>query len=189
MSNNDVFHVLNEVDASEFKKDIKVSSKTTLSYLSWTDAMSYVLDLYPDMTWEVHEFPMVTSRYELGTRLISDGDGTGHTESHKFPVETIVQNDLKVPYLKDRTGCYVKVSVTINNRTRTEILPVMDNRNNTVHEPDSFQINTSIKRCLAKALALHGLGLYIYRGEDLPTAHKEKKELTVTEVKHGSNKS
>jgi len=44
----------------------------------------------------------------------------------------------------------------------------LDNRNQTIHEPNAFQINTSIQRCLAKAIALHGLGLYIYAGEDLP---------------------
>ena len=47
--------------------------------------------------------------------------------------------------------------------------PVLDNRNSTVKEPDAFQINTSIMRCLTKAISLHGLGLYIYAGEDLPT--------------------
>ena len=51
---------------------------------------------------------------------------------------------------------------------RTAQLPVMDHRNKPISNPDSFQVNTAMQRCLAKAIALHGLGLYIYQGEDLP---------------------
>jgi len=58
--------------------------------------------------------------------------------------------------------------LTANGITRTAYLPVTDNRNNAIKNPNAFQINTSMQRCLAKAIALHGLGLYIYAGEDLP---------------------
>ena len=47
-------------------------------------------------------------------------------------------------------------------------LPVMDNYNKPIIEPNAMQVNTAMQRCLAKAIALHGLGLYIYQGEDLP---------------------
>jgi hypothetical protein len=47
-------------------------------------------------------------------------------------------------------------------------LPVMDHRNKAIQSPDAFQVNTAIMRCMTKALGLHGLGLYIYAGEDLP---------------------
>jgi hypothetical protein len=47
-------------------------------------------------------------------------------------------------------------------------LPVMDHRNKAIPNPDAFQVNTAMQRCLVKAIALHGLGLYIYAGEDLP---------------------
>jgi hypothetical protein len=50
----------------------------------------------------------------------------------------------------------------------TCFLPVMNHRNQPIQNPDSFQVNTAIMRCLTKGLALHGLGLYIYAGEDLP---------------------
>ena len=50
----------------------------------------------------------------------------------------------------------------------TQIHPVLDARNRPILAPSSFDINTSIQRCLVKATALHGLGLYIYAGEDLP---------------------
>lgn len=59
-------------------------------------------------------------------------------------------------------------SVTAFGKTMTSQLPVMDNRNKAIANPDAFQVNTAMQRCLAKAIALHGLGLYIYAGEDLP---------------------
>jgi len=72
------------------------------------------------------------------------------------------------PYKETSAGCFVTVSLTIEGVKRTQVHPVLDNRNKSVKAPDSFQVNTSIQRCLAKAISLHGLGLYIYRGEDLP---------------------
>ena len=74
----------------------------------------------------------------------------------------------KQPYMKNGTGSYVQVTVNVDGILRTQIHPVLDNRNNPIDNPNSFQINTSIQRCLAKAIALHGLGLYIFAGEDLP---------------------
>ena len=72
------------------------------------------------------------------------------------------------PYMKTEGGCFVKVSVTVNGVSREQVHPVLDNRNKPIKTPDAFQINTSIQRCLAKAIALHGLGLYLFAGEDLP---------------------
>jgi hypothetical protein len=62
----------------------------------------------------------------------------------------------------------VSVHVTIKGNDQMAVLPVMDNRNKAIKNPDAFAINTAIMRCLAKAIAMHGLGLYIYAGEDLP---------------------
>lgn len=62
----------------------------------------------------------------------------------------------------------VNVIVTIGNMTRKMWLPVMDNRNKPVANPNAFQINTTRMRCLTKCFALFGLGHYIYAGEDLP---------------------
>ena len=72
------------------------------------------------------------------------------------------------PYMKTECGYFVEVAVTMNSVTLSQIHPVLDNRNKPINNPNSFQINTSIQRCLVKAIALHGLGLYIYAGEDLP---------------------
>ena len=66
-------------------------------------------------------------------------------------------------------GTYmVWVTVTMFGKPMTCQLPVMDHRNKAIVGADAFQVNTAIMRCMTKALSLHGLGLYIYAGEDLP---------------------
>ena len=85
----------------------------------------------------------------------------------------------KQPYMKNGTGAYVQVTVNVDGILRTQIHPVLNNKNATIMEPNSFEINTSIQRCLAKAIALHGLGLYIFAGEDLP----ESDPLSETQIK------
>lgn len=72
------------------------------------------------------------------------------------------------------TSAMVKVSVTIKGDTKQCLLPVMDHRNKAIKNPDAFAINTAIMRCLAKAISMHGLGLYIYAGEDLPEETKRQ---------------
>jgi len=71
-------------------------------------------------------------------------------------------------------GHTMMVFCTVNafGVSRTAQLPVMNHRNQAVENPDSFQVNTAMQRCLAKAIALHGLGLYIYNGEDLPPSEE-----------------
>ena len=115
------------------------AKKGNFTYLSWAWAVRELLKVAPNATWVVHEFE----------------------EWHEH-------GSSKQPYMKTDTGYFVQVTVTINMVDRTQVHPVLDNRNQTIDEPNAFQINTSIQRCLAKAIALHGLGLYIYAGEDLP---------------------
>jgi len=71
----------------------------------------------------------------------------------------------------------VWVTVTMFDKPMTCQLPVMDHRNKAIQSPDAFQVNTSIMRCMTKALSLHGLGLYIYAGDDLPQG--EEPESTI----------
>ena len=59
-------------------------------------------------------------------------------------------------------------TVAAFGKEMTAQLPVMNNQNKAMPNPDAFAVNTAMQRCLAKAIALHGLGLYIYAGEDLP---------------------
>jgi hypothetical protein len=71
----------------------------------------------------------------------------------------------------------VFVTVTMFNKPMTCQLPVMDYRNKAIPNPDAFAVNTAIMRCMTKALALHGLGMYLYSGEDLP---EEGKSVVIT---------
>lgn len=74
-----------------------------------------------------------------------------------------------LPFLQvEGCGCFVEVAVTVEGVRLSQIHPVLDNRNKPIPLPNSFEINTSLQRALVKAIALHGLGLYIYAGEDLP---------------------
>ena len=66
----------------------------------------------------------------------------------------------------------VHTSVTIKGLRRECMLPVMDNRNNAVKNPDARKISDAIMRCMTKAISMHGLGLYIYAGEDLPESEE-----------------
>ena len=74
------------------------------------------------------------------------------------------------PFFKTECGFFVEVWVDVDGVNLSQVHPVLDNRNNPIEKPNNFQINTSIQRALAKAIALHGLGLYIFAGEDLPEA-------------------
>ena len=73
-----------------------------------------------------------------------------------------------LPYQKTELGYFVEACVTVEGVTHCQIHPVLDNRNKPLASPTVFDINTSNQRALVKAIALHGLGLYIYAGEDLP---------------------
>lgn len=73
-----------------------------------------------------------------------------------------------LPYLATEAGVFVEVAVTVQGVTLSQIHPVLDGRNRPLIAPNAFDINTSIQRCLVKAIALHGLALYVYAGEDLP---------------------
>ena len=77
----------------------------------------------------------------------------------------------------------VYCTVIMFNRERTAQLPVMDYKNKAIQEPDAFQVNVAMQRCLAKAIALHGLGLYIYAGEDVPPDDTFKQEAPEAEAK------
>jgi hypothetical protein len=81
-----------------------------------------------------------------------------------------------IPYLKTEAGYFVEVAVSMQGLTLSQIHPVLDGRNRPIAEPTAFDINTSIQRCLVKAIALHGLGLYVYAGEDLPEGDKPAPE-------------
>jgi hypothetical protein len=86
-----------------------------------------------------------------------------------FEVKTFSRDQYtEMPYMDINGTGMVWVTVTMFNKPMTCFLPVMNHRNQPIQNPDAFQVNTAIMRCMTKALALHGLGLYIYSGDDLP---------------------
>ena len=128
-----------------------IEKKNNLSYLSWAWAVDHLLQKDPAALWE----------YQFGKELV-----TGQGE------EPVL---VEVPYVRIGQTCMVFCTVKAFGVTRTAQLPVMDHRNKAIPNPDAFQVNTAMQRCLAKAIALHGIGLYIYAGEDIPQEEAEAK--------------
>ena len=129
--------------------------KNGLTYLSWAWAWGIVKKHYPSATFNKHLYY---------------GAKTG----------------LPQPYMTDEAGyAFVAVSVKIEDEDQMEILPVLNHANKPIQNPDSFQVNTALQRCLAKCCAMHGLGHYIYAGEDLPEGAERKitVESTTGEIK------
>lgn len=95
----------------------------------------------------------------------------------RFPTAfyTIYENADGLFYHTDGNTCWVKTGVTIDGLEHIEYLPVMDFRNASIPRAKvtSFDVNKAIQRSLTKACARHGLGLYIYAGEDLPESEEE----------------
>lgn len=106
------------------------------------------------------------------------------TFKSKFPNSyyTIYENENGWNYFTDGKTCWVKTGVTLVDGDfkleHIEYLPLMDFRNKSIplESVTSFEVNKSIQRSLTKAVARHGLGLYIYAGEDLPPETEESKE-------------
>ena len=153
---NNVFNELNAVNVNEHVEK-KNTGKTTLSYLSWSWAWKEVKSRYPDATYEIVKF----------------------------------ENGLPYTY-DENTGYMVYTKVTIQGITHEMWLPVMDSHNcsmlskpyevktkynsYTVDKCTMFDVNKTIMRCLTKNLAMFGLGLYIYSGEDLPESDDDGKK-------------
>ncbi len=111
--------------------------------------------------------------------------------SWAWAVDTLLQQDPSATWEYKEPAQFgetlmVFCSVTAFGKTMTAQLPVMDYRNKAIVNPDAFSVNTAMQRCLAKAIALHGIGLYIYSGEDLP--ENTVKEIEVTEYQLGQFK-
>jgi hypothetical protein len=93
---------------------------------------------------------------------------------------TIYENAQGWNYHTDGRTAWVKTGVTVLGVEHVEYLPVMDYRNNSIplEKITSFDVNKAIQRSLTKAVARHGLGLYIYAGEDLPEEETKSKPTT-----------
>ena len=97
---------------------------------------------------------------------------------HPDATYTIYENADGLFYHTDGRTCWVKTGVTVNGVEHIEYLPVMDfkNRSIPVEQVTSFDVNKAIQRSLTKAVARHGLGLYIYAGEDLPESESPEEK-------------
>lgn len=111
---------------------------------------------------------------------------------HPDATYTVYEREDGCIYWTDGRTCWVKTGVTVNGLEHIEYLPVMDTRNKSIplENITSFEVNKAIQRSLTKACARHGLGLYIYAGEDLPEeekaaaaeAAKQEKDLLITRL-------
>lgn len=93
--------------------------------------------------------------------------------SWAWAVDQLLRNDSNATWsygdpVRWNETVMVFCTVEAFGKKMTAQLPVMDHRNKAIPNPDAFAVNTAMQRCLAKAIALHGLGLYIYAGEDVP---------------------
>lgn len=129
----------------------KIEKKNGLSYLSWAWAWGELKKRYPASYYTIYE-------NEKGYNYFTDG----RTCWVKTGV-TVVFNHAAV---MDENG----LTISNNSLEHIEYLPVMDYKNNSIplERITSFDVNKTIQRSLTKAVARHGLGLYIYAGEDLP---------------------
>ena len=98
-------------------------------------------------------------------------------KNHPDATYTVYENKDGWNYHTDGRTCWVKTGVTVNGLEHIEYLPVMDFKNRSIpaDQVTSFDVNKAIQRSLTKAVARHGLGLYIYAGEDLPEDAAEAK--------------
>lgn len=96
---------------------------------------------------------------------------------HPDATYTIYENNDGWNYHTDGNTCWVKTGVTVNGIECIEYLPIMDFKNKSIPLGNitSFDVNKAIQRSLTKAVARHGLGLYVYAGEDLPESEQTKK--------------
>lgn len=120
-------------------------------------------------------------------------------ENYPTATYTIYENEGGMFYHSDGKSAWVKTGVTIEGIEHIEYLPVMDFRNASIQieKLNSTDVNKSIQRSLTKAIARHGLGLYVYAGEDLPQnevvalaeekakAEKERKTAALLTLKKG----
>ncbi len=99
-------------------------------------------------------------------------------KKHPDATYTVYENADGWNYHTDGRTCWVKTGVTVNGIEHIEYLPVMDYKNKSIQVENvtSFDVNKAIQRSLTKACARHGLGLYIYAGEDLPEEEAAEKQ-------------
>ncbi|WP_295731669.1 DUF1071 domain-containing protein [uncultured Limosilactobacillus sp.] len=183
----DVFKTLSSVDVSNHIDVIRMKKGPALKYVSWSWAWSMIKSQYPDTpTPKFTKYPemiMTTKQEACQTKY-------GNKEYTRYRT-VVVKHELtgrEVPYLNTPTGTMVECTITIADHDYTESLYVMDNANNAVINPTMQQINKTQKRCMVKCLAMAGLGLNLYAGEDLPMGDINSNDQQQAEKKAANNK-
>ena len=151
--------------AIDFKDhlEVKKSGNTELKYVSWAYAWAEVKKLYPAASYEVKKFNGLPYVYDPITGFMVYTSVTIEGVSHEMwlPVLDGANKAMKaVPYT------YTTPKWDYNPQTRRREKIGMEER--TVEAASMFDVNKAIMRCLVKNLAMFGLGLYVYAGEDLP---------------------
>ena len=113
------------------------------------------------LSW-AHAWDMLKSNYPQAQRIIYESEHNGD----------------KLNYFTDGRTAYVKVGIVVNDLEHIDMLCVMDHRNKSIpiDKICSFEVNKTIQRATAKAIAMHGLGLSLWTGEDIPTPPSEAKD-------------
>src|SRR5574344_491750 len=109
---------------------------------------------------------------KMGFNYISWADAWDQLKIlHPTASRKVYETDAGRPYFDDGKTCWVKVSVTICNDEEIEYYPILNHKNQSIAigEVTSLDVSNAIQRGMTKAIARHGLGLYVYRGEDLPS--------------------
>ena len=157
------FETLSSIDVSNHIDTIKMKRGKDLQYLSWSWAWGIVKSIYPDTpTPRYTKYPEMT----METKQVAYKTKWG--EKYKTVVLSYKLTGREVPYLNTPTGTMLECTVTIQGEDYTESLYVMDTDNSAVINPSQQQIYKTQKRCMVKCLAMAGLGLNLYAGEDLP---------------------
>jgi len=178
-----VFEVLNAINCNQFTE-----RKKDLTYLSWASAWEIVSKLYPSISYEVKHWDGRPFLYDatLGYMVETSITINGETKTMWLPVMDSSNNAMKAePYkytVKNPNFRYAKWNeerkafIDGYGKVQTELIEKK------VEAATMFDINTSIMRCLTKNLAMFGLGMYIYRGEDIPQAEVEEKSNMLEEA-------
>ena len=124
----------------------------------------YVLGPVDLLKWNVNEY----TEKKNGLTYLSWAGAWGEALKADPAVNFKVEMFDGTPLMMVGGSFMVWVTVTMFGKPVTCMLPVLDYRNKPITTPNAFDVNTSIMRCLVKAIAMHGLGLYIYAGEDAP---------------------
>ena len=168
----DRFNTLYNVDVSA-----KLGKKMGLSYLSWADACAELKKRYPEAEYKIYTRKVITKiekKYQL-----EGGDVK--------TVEETYEND--IPYFSDGRTCFVKVGVIIDGDEEVEIFPVRTNKNTSISVDmiTRVDVNKALQRAFIKACARHGLGLYVYAGEDLPEDKRINLKDLIKEAERSAN--